>query len=183
MCTNDCETILAESSLEPVVALWGMFLSNPAFSNDKSNIPFHLLRLALGLHSPDMTIHLTDLVPMLPLIQKNVSLNPTLLSPVHPSILSWGCSSPPVASGSTPAIPAHPEILLAADCVYFEPSFPLLSATMQNLIGPDTVCYFCFQKRRRADMTFVKGLRKMFSIRDVTDDPDKPVWQRQGLFL
>lgn len=142
-----------------------------------------LVGLALGLHSPDLTIHLTDLAPMLPLIQKNVSLNPALLSPVYPSILAWGCSSHPVPSPVSSIIPAHPDILLAADCVYFEPSFPLLSATMQDLIGPDTVCYFCFQKRRRADMAFFKGLRKIFDVRDVMDDPEKPVWQWQGLFL
>ena len=131
------------------------------------------------MHSPDLTIHLTDLAPMIPLIKKNVSLNPTLLSPVHPSILSWGCSSPSTSS----IIPVHPDILLAADCVYFEPSFPLLTATMQDLIGPNTVCYFCFQKRRRADMAFLKGLRKIFDVRDVMDDPEKPIWQQTALFM
>lgn len=135
------------------------------------------------MHSPDLIIHLTDLAPMIPLIKKNVSLNPTLLSPVHPSVLSWGCSSPRTPSPSSSVIPVHPDILLAADCVYFEPSFPLLTATMQDLIGPDTVCYFCFKKRRRADMTFFKGLRKIFDVRDVMDDPEKPIWQQKALFL
>lgn len=32
-------------------------------------------------------------------------------------------------------------------------------------------------------MAFVKGLRKMFLVRDVMDDPEKQVWERLGLFL
>ncbi|KAL9001107.1 MAG: hypothetical protein Q9169_000290 [Polycauliona sp. 2 TL-2023] len=38
---------------------------------------------------------------------------------------------------------------------------------MQNLMGADSVCYFCFKKRRRADMNFVKMARKVFE-----DDSD-----------
>lgn len=184
MYTNDCGPNTHRIELGAGSGLVG-YVSSTFKSIMTSQTITNALRLALGLHSSDLTIHLTDLAPMLPLMQKNVSLNPTLRSPVHPSILSWGHSSPPATTPSSSAIilPAHPDIVLAADCVYFEPAFPLLSATMQDLIGPATVCYFCFQKRRRADMAFFKGLRKIFSVRDVTDDPEKPVWQRQGLFL
>lgn len=112
---------------------------------------------------------------MLPLLTKNISLNP-LISPVIPSVLSWGSHIPL-------SIPSHPDILLAADCVYFEPAFPLLLATMEDLIGEETVCYFCFKKRRRADLGFVKMAKKAFEIRAVEDDPDKVVWEREGLFL
>ncbi|MCJ1347955.1 hypothetical protein MMC31_006185, partial [Peltigera leucophlebia] len=125
-----------------------------------------LVGLALGLHSPNLTaVHITDLAPMLPLLTKNISLNP-LLSSVIPSVLSWGSHIPP-------SIPPHPDILLAADCVYFEPAFPLLLATMEELIGEETVCYFCFKKRRRADLGFVKMAKKVFAIKLVEDDPDK----------
>lgn len=112
---------------------------------------------------------------MLPLLTKNISLNP-LLSSVIPSVLSWGSHIPP-------SIPPHPDILLAADCVYLEPAFPLLLATMEDLIGEETVCYFCFKKRRRADLGFMKMAKKVFVIRAVEDDPDKVVWGREGLFL
>lgn len=70
-----------------------------------------------------------------------------------------------------------------ADCVYFEPAFPLLQKTLSDLIGPDTVCYFCFKKRRRADMHFMKAAKKMFDIQDVADDPDRDVYARENITL
>lgn len=76
-------------------------------------------------------------------------------------MLSWG--EIPVPS----LLPPNPDVLLAADCVYFEPAFPLLLQTMQTLIGKGTVCYFCFVKRRRADLGFLKKLRKAFDVREV----------------
>lgn len=112
---------------------------------------------------------------MLPLLHKNTQLNP-LRSAVHPSVLPWGSPLPA-------CIPPHPEIVLAADCVYLEPSFPLLLATMHELLGAETVCYFCLKKRRRADMAFVRVLKKTFVVIDVEDDPDRAVWARDGLFL
>lgn len=54
---------------------------------------------------------------------------------------------------------------------------------MEDLIGEETVCYFCFKKRRRADLRFVKMAKKTFDVRAVEDDPDKVVWDREGLFL
>ncbi|KAL8859550.1 MAG: hypothetical protein Q9178_003949 [Gyalolechia marmorata] len=55
--------------------------------------------------------------------------------------------------------------------------------TMQEVISSDTICYFCFKKRRRADMRFVKMARKLFEVRDVKDDPDKEAWSREGIHL
>jgi hypothetical protein len=67
--------------------------------------------------------------------------------------------------------------------VYFEPAFPLLQQTLRDLIGENTVCYFCFKRRRRADLTFMKAARKMFDVQEVDDDPDKEVYSREKLFL
>lgn len=117
--------------------------------------------LSLALHSPSLTIHLTDLPHLLPTLKSNISLNaPLLLSSVYPSVLSWG--------EKTPMPP--PDVLLAADCVYFEPAFPLLLETMRTLIGEKTVCYFCFVKRRRADVGFLRRLRRIFDVREVKED-------------
>lgn len=63
-----------------------------------------------------------------------------------------------------------PDVLIAADCVYFEPAFPLLLETMRTLIGKETVCYFCFVKRRRADVGFLRKLRRVFDVREVKED-------------
>lgn len=112
---------------------------------------------------------------MFALMNQNISLN-ALDTKVKASIYDWGSAVPA-------EVPQHPDVILAADCVYFEPAFPLLQQTLQDLIGPNTVCYFCFKKRRRADLHFVKAIRKMFVVEDVTDDPEKSVWSRENLFL
>lgn len=112
---------------------------------------------------------------MFALMQRNTALN-DLSARVKPLIYDWG-SAPPAP------LPVPPDVILAADCVYFEPAFPLLQKTLEDLIGPDTVCYFCFKKRRRADMHFVKAIKKTFDVQAVEDDPDKDVYGRENIFL
>lgn len=83
------------------------------------------------------------------------------------------------------AIVAHkPDVILAAECVYFEPAFPLLMQTLKDLfeLNSDAVVYFCFKKRRRADMQFVKAAKKAFVVEEIFDE-DRPVFQRESLFL
>jgi len=73
---------------------------------------------------------------------------------------------------------------LAADCVYFEPAFPLLLATLEELLElrQDAVIYFCFKKRRKADMQFMKKAKKKFMVEEV-EDQDRPTFSREALFL
>ncbi|KAI4630563.1 hypothetical protein J4E80_001501 [Alternaria sp. BMP 0032] len=132
------------------------------------------LAVAIGC-KVDTTLHITDQEPMFELMKRNITLN-DLASRVSASIYDWGEPTPS-------QLPAHPDIILAADCVYFEPAFPLLQKTLQDLIGDKTVCYFCFKRRRRADLTFMKTARKMFHVQEVDDDPDKEVYSREKLFL
>jgi len=112
---------------------------------------------------------------MLELMQQNIKLN-QLSERVQASIYDWAESVP----GN---LPHHPDILLAADCVYFEPAFPLLQQTMNDLIGENTVCYFCFKKRRRADLHFIKSIKKQFNVEPVEDDEDRSIYSRENLFL
>lgn len=120
-------------------------------------------------------IYITDQDPMLALMQRNIALN-NLVGRVSASVLNWGEAIPS-------DIPRRPDIVLAADCVYFEPAFPLLQQTLKELIGEDTVCYFCFKKRRRADLHFMKEVRKMFDVTEVEDDRDEAVYSRENIFL
>ena len=78
----------------------------------------------------------------------------------------------------------RPDVILAADCVYFEPAFPLLMATLSDLLTlcPSATIYFCFKKRRRADMQFLKKARKRFDVVEI-EDQDRPLFSREGLFL
>lgn len=41
-------------------------------------------------------------------------------------------------------------MILAADCVYFEPAFPLLVQTLSDLVVDNrTEVLFCYKKRRK----------------------------------
>lgn len=133
------------------------------------------LAIALAFPTFQKPLLLTDQLPMLSLMHTNIALN-SLQSTVEAAIYDWG-EAPPTN------VPHHPDIVLAAECVYFEPAFPLLQQTLKDLIGENTVCYFCFKKRRRADMGFVKVMKKMFDVKVVEDDPDKVRWSRENLHM
>lgn len=81
-------------------------------------------------------------------------------------------------------IEQRPNVILAADCVYFEPAFPLLLATLEELLelSKDAVIYFCFKKRRRADMQFMKNAKKKFVVEEIEDEA-RGTFSREGLFL
>ncbi|KAJ5655614.1 hypothetical protein N7507_007564 [Penicillium longicatenatum] len=120
-------------------------------------------------------IHITDQKPMFSLMNDNIKLN-HLDSKVTASILNWGEPIPE-------HIPAKPDVILAADCVYFEPAFPLLIATLQDLLGPESVCYFCYKRRRRADLRFIRMAKKTFDVVEVRDDPDAQSYNRENISL
>lgn len=112
---------------------------------------------------------------MLALMQKNIALN-NLQGRATANIYDWGSDVPA-------HLPRYPDVILAADCVYFEPAFPLLHQTLTDLIGDNTTCYFCFKKRRRADLHFVKSIKRTFMVVEIADDSEKVTYGREGIFL
>lgn len=125
--------------------------------------------------SVNMPIYITDQESMLPLMEDNIKING--LSPnVRATVLDWGRPLPA-------SIPTHPAVVLAADCVYFEPAFPLLISTLEQLLGPESVCYFCFKRRRRADMRCIKQIKKVFDVEEIRDYADYDTHARDNLFL
>lgn len=121
------------------------------------------------------SLYITDQLPMLALMRENIQLN-NLSSTVTAAVYDWGTTLPP-------NVPEHSDIVLAADCVYFEPAFPLLLETLGRVVGDGTVCYFCFKKRRKADWRFVKSLKKTFEVRSIDEDEDSPTYRREGIYL
>lgn len=152
------------------------------------------LALALAVQLQDNTpeisrriteIHLTDgLSELMPLLERNAMLNNLTFIRngehaatsdsairVHASVLSWG---EPISA----SIPGDPDIILAADCAYFEPSFPLLLGTLQQLMGTDTILFFSYKKRRKGDKSMIQMLGKKFDVQEV-----KGIWERDGVWL
>lgn len=133
------------------------------------------LAVAGGCSGFQVPIHITDQVVMLELMEQNISLN-SMQESIRATVYDWGEPTPL-------GLPSQPDILLAADCVYYEPAFPLLHKTLLDLIGPQTVCYFCFKKRRRADMNCIKTIKKTFDVAEVPDDPDMEIYRKESIFL
>ena len=158
-------------------------------------------RLALALSAPGRRrrpVVVTDQAAMQELLAHNIALN-GLGARARAAEWDWGAAVPP-------AVPRRPHVVLAADCVYFEPAFPLLLRSLADLLGAsggagqsgaeerqdggrdaddstETVCLFCFKKRRRADLHFVKAARKLFDVREVDDDPDRERYARENIYL
>jgi len=120
-------------------------------------------------------VWITDQAPLLDIMNCNVHLNS--LSPnVKVLELNWGDPLP----NSLP----QPDLILAADCVYFEPAFPLLVQTLSDLVvDQNTEVLFCYKKRRKADKRFFALLRKKFSWTEVMDNPDREVYAREQISL
>ncbi|KAK2861296.1 hypothetical protein FQN49_004350 [Arthroderma sp. PD_2] len=123
----------------------------------------------------DSPIYITDQMAMFALMQQNIELN-GLNGSVHAALLDWGDAE---------AVRALPKakVILAADCVYFEPAFPLLISTLETLLDKDTVCYFCFKKRRKADIRFLKQAKKKFDFTEVVDGIDREYCKQERIFL
>jgi hypothetical protein len=134
------------------------------------------LALALGLQRsgkrlPDPLL-VTDLPILLPLQAQNIALNGLSSDVIKSYSLPWGSPLP----ADLPLAYRRPDMILAADCVYFEPAFPLLMETLKELMnvqeGEDEgarepVCWFSMKKRRKADMRFIAALRKSFAVREL----------------
>ncbi|EPS95878.1 hypothetical protein FOMPIDRAFT_1032670 [Fomitopsis schrenkii] len=130
-------------------------------------------------------VWITDQAPLLLIMRRNVEMN-DLSSRVHVTELDWGS---PIPRDIPP-----PSLILAADCVYFEPAFPLLVKTLADLVPrsekiddqrrrehPEVL--FCFKKRRKADKRFFTLLKKEFTWTEVADDPDREIYAREAISL
>lgn len=117
-------------------------------------------QLLFGISSPADSPWFEYYRPLLPILIYNVTLN-NLESTVSVAELNWYLIvlTPSESIGQlthlwhrgTPPpmkIP-RPNIILAADCVYFEPAFPLLVQTLDDLSDSATEILFCYKKRRK----------------------------------
>ncbi|KAF8204866.1 putative methyltransferase-domain-containing protein [Pholiota molesta] len=133
-----------------------------------------LVGLAIGAFGFATTVWITDQAPLLPIMNRNILLN-KLEERVHVAELNWGAS--------IPADIPRPDVIIAADCVYFEPAFPLLVQTLSDLAEASTEILFCYKKRRKADKRFFGMLKKKFTWQEVMDDPNRPIYNREAITL
>ncbi|EJT97714.1 S-adenosyl-L-methionine-dependent methyltransferase [Dacryopinax primogenitus] len=121
---------------------------------------------------------ITDQTPLLPLIERNIVLN-NVQNACIAAEFNWG--EPLSEAIRTGAF----DLILAADCVYLEPAFPLLVQSLCDLTNesPRAELLFCYKKRRKADKRFFVLLKKHFEWEEVDDDPERPVYSRDTISL
>ncbi|CCL99165.1 uncharacterized protein FIBRA_01180 [Fibroporia radiculosa] len=120
------------------------------------------------------SVWITDQEQLLDIMSRNVSMN-DLDPSVHVAELNWSASPPLdiLLSDRGDPIPrdiisvaSRLDLILLADCVYFEPAFPLLVRTLADLVpirGSHAEVLFCYKKRRKADKRFFTLLKKEFT--------------------
>ncbi|KAK8850368.1 hypothetical protein IAR55_004286 [Kwoniella newhampshirensis] len=142
-----------------------------------------LVGIATAMLEPTSEVWVTDQSMLLDLMEVNVRLNLDDLSRdnVHVAELNWGEPIPDSIAVK------EASVILAADCVYFEPAFPLLVETLCDLAPVDkkVEILFCWKKRRKADKRFFAMLRKHFDQEIVLDDKEgeRERYGREGVTL
>ncbi|KAF8609463.1 hypothetical protein BDV93DRAFT_550982 [Ceratobasidium sp. AG-I] len=135
-----------------------------------------LVGLVAGLLGAKKVV-ITDQEQLMKIMQSNIELN-GLKDRVLASILNWGEPLPL-------DFPETVSLILAADCVYAEPAFPLLVSTLKDLNDKyaSADILFCYKKRRKADKRFFGLLKKHFTWEEVADDLDREVYSREAITL
>lgn len=146
--------------------------------------------------TPPPKICITDQISMFALMKENTELN-NLGSKVEAVVYDWGGPMPEEIDFEETVKPnpqstpdrRKPDVILAADCVYFEPAFPLLKDTLFDLLNDnpndEAVCYFCFKKRRKADWRFMKMIGRVLDVKEIRDDIGRDVdgYGKEGIYL
>lgn len=116
----------------------------------------------------DVTI--TDRSPALEFLEANVRENvpPHLRGSVRVSELTWGEGLARYASGGY-------DLVLGADIVYLEETFPALLRTLEHLSSENTEVLLACRIRYERDERFLGMLGNRFSVQEVYYDSQKDV--------
>ncbi|XP_023380529.1 EEF1A lysine methyltransferase 3 isoform X1 [Pteropus medius] len=126
-----------------------------------------IVGILAALQGGDVTI--TDLPLALEQIQGNVQANVPAGGRAQVRALSWGIDQH--------VFPGDYDLVLGADIVYLEPTFPLLLGTLQHLCGPHGTIYLASKMREehRTESFFQHLLPQHFQLELAQRDEDENV--------
>ncbi|XP_030205945.1 protein N-lysine methyltransferase METTL21A isoform X4 [Gadus morhua] len=116
-------------------------------------------------------VTITDREPALELLSANVRANvPADLRPgsAEVSELSWGSGLERYPAGGF-------DLVLGADIVYLEDTFPALLATLDHLCSDTTAVLLACKIRYERDSRFLELLRERFSVEEVHFDRQRDI--------
>ncbi|XP_012725028.2 protein N-lysine methyltransferase METTL21A [Fundulus heteroclitus] len=118
----------------------------------------------LGAH-----VTITDREPALEFLSANVNANlpPRSRDSVVVSDLTWG--------QGLERFPGGFDLVLGADIIYLEETFPALLQTLEHLCSDTTVVLLACKIRYERDTNFLSMLRHRFAVEEVHYDKDKDI--------
>ncbi|XP_067254882.1 protein N-lysine methyltransferase METTL21A [Chanodichthys erythropterus] len=127
-----------------------------------------LVGIVAALLGANVTI--TDREPALEFLTANVRENipPCQQEAVRVSELTWGENLDLYPPGSF-------DLILGADIVYLEETFPALLQTLEHLSTEDTVVMLSCRIRYERDERFLMELRQRFSVQEVHYDSQRDI--------
>ncbi|XP_015229443.1 PREDICTED: protein N-lysine methyltransferase METTL21A [Cyprinodon variegatus] len=127
-----------------------------------------LVGIVAALMGANVTI--TDRQPALELLSANVEANlpPESRSSVVVSELTWGQGLQRFPQGGF-------DLVLGADIVYLEETFPSLLQTLEHLCSENTIVLLACKIRYERDTDFLSMLRGRFSVEEVHYDKDRDI--------
>uniref|UniRef100_A0A7S2WGL8 Calmodulin-lysine N-methyltransferase n=1 Tax=Rhizochromulina marina TaxID=1034831 RepID=A0A7S2WGL8_9STRA len=141
------------------------------FGLDKPLEQLHCLELGAGIGLAGLfaaglgcrTATLTDLPEVLPILEKNLDANPSLADRVFVAPLSWGTDDWRLAHQGR-----VPDLILAADCVYWPELFAPLEDTLFHLCSQfGATVLLAHTKRWKRDEKFFSLCRKRLSVQKI----------------
>ncbi|KAL3891239.1 hypothetical protein ACJMK2_003502 [Sinanodonta woodiana] len=125
--------------------------------------------LMAGSYGADVTM--TDLPEFIPLIQLNIDTNKHLfVTKVTAAALPWG---------RLQDIEENCDIILLADCIYYEDSLEPLVNTIDQLCSDRTTVYCSYEERSignnpEVERKFFKLVRQKFDVEEIPQDRHDP---------
>ncbi|KAJ3584755.1 hypothetical protein NHX12_015250 [Muraenolepis orangiensis] len=113
-------------------------------------------------------VTLTDRAPALALLSANAAANVAADRAVTVSELTWGEGLERFPAGGY-------SVVLGADIVYLEDTFPALLRTLHHLCSGTTLVLLACRIRYDRDSRFLEALREGFSVEEVHYDPQRDV--------
>ncbi|KAL1022185.1 hypothetical protein UPYG_G00023290 [Umbra pygmaea] len=116
-------------------------------------------------------VTITDREPALNFLEANVKRNisPDQLAAVDVLELTWGQGLQRYPAGGF-------EIVLGADIVYLEDTFPSLLQTIMHLCSESTVVFLACRIRYERDTNFLSMLKKHFMVEEIHYDKDRDIY-------
>lgn len=185
-----CDFILEMSSTGGLLSEWAAGTSR--FQNVlELGSGTGLVGLCVGLLSKTVfdrriNTYITDIDQLIPLMEKNIDLN-VVGADVLAKELWWGEPLPVEfePSRNPGSSSQNIDLVLAADCVYLEKTFPLLEKTLMNLTEGDNppMILMSYRKRRKADKHFFQKIKKNFDVVPVRDFGKYEIYLKQRTHL